>query len=280
MRQSEWSFLHYNADLNIELFHARCIKHAFPPHMHEYYVICLIEKGLQTFSHRGGKYITPAGGLIMLNPGDDHTGEPADVAGFEYLAVYPTAAHMQEAVCELTGKRQDSPRFGAVRVDDRLLAEKVRNLYASLVGSADPLEAEALFLNTIAGIITRTTGLSYLPRPAGHERDAVRKTRQYIHAHWARKITLSDLAAHVGLSRYYLLRVFCAETGMPPHAYLDSVRMSHGKRLLRQGMAPRDVALETGFSDQSHFANRFKRLVGVTPGLYVKEFLSLPRHHV
>ncbi len=272
MRQPEWSFFHYNANLNIELFHARCVKHAFPAHMHDYYVIGLIEKGLQTFSHRGSKYVTPAGGLILLNPGDDHTGEPADASGFEYRAIYPTVAHMEEAVFELTGRRQDSPRFGTMRVDDRALAEKVRGLYASLAGGANPLEAETLFIGALSGIITRTAGVQ-APAPAGREREAVRKVRQYIHARWPEKITLGELSALVGLSRYHLLRVFCAETGMPPHAYLDSVRLSHAKRLLRQGLSPRDVALETGFTDQSHFANRFKRLVGVTPGQYVKEHL-------
>jgi AraC-like DNA-binding protein len=79
------------------------------------------------------------------------------------------------------------------------------------------------------------------------------------------------LAACAGLSRYYFLKVFCSETGMPPHAYLDSVRIGHAKRLLRQGLAQSEVASEAGFSDQSHFANRFKRLVGVTPGCYAKE---------
>ena len=271
MHQPEWSFLHYNASLNVELFHARCVKHAFPAHMHDYYVIGLIEKGLQTFSHHGGKYFTPAGGLILLNPGDDHTGEPADAAGFEYRAIYPTVAHMEEAVFELTGRRQDNPRFGAVRIDDRALAETVRCLYASLVGGVNPLEAETLFIGALSGIVTRTAGAQQ--PPAGRERDAVRKVRQYIHTRWAEKITLGELSTHAGLSRYYLLRVFCAETGMPPHAYQDSVRLSHAKRLLRQGLSPLDVALETGFSDQSHFANRFKRLAGVTPGRYAKEHL-------
>ena len=48
-------------------------------------------------------------------------------------------------------------------------------------------------------------------------------------------------------------------------------RVSYAKRLLKQGVPLKEVAIETGFSDQSHFANRFKRVVGVTPGFYIKE---------
>ncbi|HEY3424931.1 MAG TPA: AraC family transcriptional regulator [Negativicutes bacterium] len=274
MFDQEWSKLHWNANLNIELFHACCIKHAFPAHMHDYYVICLIEQGFQSFSHRGSKYVTPPGGLIMLNPGDDHTGEPADQAGFEYRAIYPTVAHMQEAVFELTGRHQDSPYFINVRVDNQILAKCVRNLYVSLMYDANPLEAESLFIHTLTSIVTKTADFRYSAIAVGRERDAVSKARQYIHSNWSQKITLSELAKYAGLSRYYFLRVFCTEAGMPPHSYQDSVKMSHAKRLLKQGLSLKAVATETGFSDQSHFTNRFKRVVGVTPGFYVKEHLS------
>lgn len=273
MPEPEWSKLHWNPNLDVDLFHASCIKHAFPIHMHDYYVICLIEKGLQSFSHRGTKYMTPAGGLVMLNPGDDHTGEPADTAGFEYRAIYPTVAHMREVIFELPGRHHDNPRFTSVRVDDAQLAACVRNLHASLFHSPNPLETESLFIHTLTRIVARTGAGSYPAVAVRREREAVRKARQYILSCWSQKITLSKLSEHVGLSRYHFLRVFCSETGMPPHSFQDSIRMNHAKRLLKQGLPLQDVALATGFSDQSHFANRFKRLVGVTPGFYAREHL-------
>ncbi|MFZ5898195.1 MAG: AraC family transcriptional regulator [Bacillota bacterium] len=268
MPNREWSTLHWNANLNVETFHAFYLKHAYPVHMHDYYVICLIEKGLQSFSHRGSKYETPPGGLVLLNPGDAHTGEPANDAGFEYRAIYLTTAHMQNAVVELTGRCQDSPFFVNIRVDDQSLAGCVRNLHASLRNDANPLETESAFFNALSVIIRRTTEVRHPVLSFGREREAVRKAREYIHSCWSQKITLGELSEHVGLSRYHLLRVFGSEVGMPPHAYLDSVRIGHAKRLLKQGMHPKEVAFETGFSDQSHFANRFKRSVGVTPGVY------------
>jgi AraC-like DNA-binding protein len=271
MSGEEWGTLRYNANLNIELFHACCVRRSFPVHMHDYYVICLIDKGRQAFSHRGARYATPAGGLILLNPGDDHTGEPVDERGFEYRAIYPTCEHMREAASELTGRQQGSPLFAGVRVDDRELAARVRELHAALMVDAEPLESEGLFIQALTGVLTRTAGLDGPSAPAGKERQAVARARRYIEGNWSQKITLGELAAYVGLSRYYFLRVFCGETGMPPHAYQDSVRLSHAKRLLKAGLALREVAAESGFSDQSHFANRFRRLVGVTPGYYVRE---------
>lgn len=271
MLSRDWSRLHWNANLNIELFHAFYIKHAFPVHMHDYYVIGLIDKGLQSFSHRGSKYKTPPGGLILLNPGDDHTGEPADDSGFEYRAINLTVEHMRDAVTDLTGRHQDSPYFVNIRVDNQMLAGCVRNLHASLLSSADTLECESLFLNALSDIIAKTAQIRHPLLSIGRERKAVRKAREYIHSYWSEKITLNELAEYVGLSRYYLLRVFSQEVGMPPHTYQESIKISHAKELLRQGLPPKEVALESGFSDQSHFANRFKRSVGVTPGFYLRK---------
>jgi transcriptional regulator GlxA family with amidase domain len=55
---------------------------------------------------------------------------------------------------------------------------------------------------------------------------------------------------------------------VPPHTYLESVRIRHAQQLLVQGLALAEVAYATGFSSQSHFTDRFRRIIGVTPGAY------------
>jgi AraC-like DNA-binding protein len=104
----------------------------------------------------------------------------------------------------------------------------------------------------------------------GRERQAVRQARRYIEEHFARGITLSQLAEYVALSPYYLLRVFKAEVGMPPYTYLESVRIAEAQRLIEAGQPLADVALAAGFSSQSHLTQRFKQIIGVTPGQYAQ----------
>jgi AraC-like DNA-binding protein len=55
---------------------------------------------------------------------------------------------------------------------------------------------------------------------------------------------------------------------MSPHEYLVHIRIKRAKALLAQHSPLLDVALETGFVDQSHLTKHFKRRVGVTPGRY------------
>ena len=52
--------------------------------------------------------------------------------------------------------------------------------------------------------------------------------------------------------------------------------MDRAKGLLEQGVRPVDVALRTGFSDQSHFTNFFKNLIGLTPRQYQSCFTGCP----
>jgi len=65
--------------------------------------------------------------------------------------------------------------------------------------------------------------------------------------------------------------VFHQAVGLPPHAYLESVRVRQAQRLLSEGESLVEVTYATGFSSQSHFSNSFKYFIGVTPGQYAKE---------
>jgi quercetin dioxygenase-like cupin family protein len=92
MSTQEWSRIRHHAQLDVELLQAFYIQHAYPRHSHDYYVISLIEQGRQTFTHKGTKYFTPPGGVILINPGAVHTGEAADEHGFRMRSLYPTVA--------------------------------------------------------------------------------------------------------------------------------------------------------------------------------------------
>ena len=67
------------------------------------------------------------------------------------------------------------------------------------------------------------------------------------------------------------MRVFHHEVGLPPHAYLASIRVRRAQDLLAAGAPIVDVAYATGFSSQSHLTNTFKRFIGVTPNQYAHQ---------
>ena len=90
---------------------------------------------------------------------------------------------------------------------------------------------------------------------------------------------LAEIAAETGLSRYQLVRSFRTEVGMPPYAWLAQHRVRMARALLEQGCRPAEVAALTGFADQAHLTRWFRRVVGVTPGVYRNSVQDRsPRH--
>ncbi|HYW12863.1 MAG TPA: AraC family transcriptional regulator [Longimicrobium sp.] len=109
-------------------------------------------------------------------------------------------------------------------------------------------------------------------RPAGHSGHAVvLRIRDYVREAYARTVTLDELGKRAGMCRFALARAFTREIGMPPHAYQTHVRVLNACELIRAGSSLSVVALDVGFSDQSHLCRHFKRILGLTPGTYARE---------
>ena len=267
----EWSIIRHNTQLDVGLLHAHFVQHAYPRHSHEYFVISLIERGRQSFTHSGTKYITPPGGVIFINPGVVHTGEAVDKKGFELRSIYPTISHMKMAIYELTGRNQPLPYFADIRVDDPWVTKNILSLHKILLQDSTAMECESRFIWILTQLVKRYSDTITNEQKPGNESKTIQKAREYIEDSFARQVGLNDLARYVALSPYYFLRVFSAEVGMPPHAYLESVRIRHAQRLIRAGKALAEVAIEVGFSSQSHMTRSFKKIIGVTPGQYAKD---------
>lgn len=271
MQTKEWTKIWYHPRLDIGLLHAYYVQHAYPRHSHDYYVISLIERGYQSFTHKGAKYRTPPGGVIFINPDAAHTGEAADEQGFELRSLYPTPALMETAAFELAGRRRGFPFFREVRSDHPWAAQAVLSLHKALLQEPGRLECESRILWTLAQLIQRYAGIGSGERPLGHEKKALQNARRYMEERFAERITLHELAQQAALSPYYFLRVFRAEVGMPPYAYLESVRIRHAQRWIEAGKPLAEVAAEAGFSSQSHLTRHFKKIIGVTPGQYARQ---------
>jgi AraC-like DNA-binding protein len=270
MHTQEWTKVAHHPHLDVELLHAYYVQHAYPRHSHDYYVLSLIERGRQSFTHKGTKYRTPPGGLILINPGIVHTGEAVDTQGFELRALYPSLSLMETAVFELTGRRT-LPFFREVLIDQRWATNSISSLHKAILAGAGRLESESRILWMMTQLIKRYADVGSTEVHPGKEKRTMQQVRHYIEEHFAENITLNMLAQHVALSPYYLLRAFRAEVGMPPYAYLESVRIRQTQRLIKAGLPLAEVAAEVGFSSQSHMTRQFKKIIGVTPGQYARQ---------
>ena len=92
--------------------------------------------------------------------------------------------------------------------------------------------------------------------------------------HFSERISLDQICCYTGLSKSTLLRAFTKSKGITPYRYLETIRINKAKLLLEKGVLPIDAAMQTGFSDQSHFTNYFSRFIGLAPGVYREIFLE------
>jgi AraC family transcriptional regulator len=97
----------------------------------------------------------------------------------------------------------------------------------------------------------------------------VARIRQYIRANLARDVGLGELADQLSLSPHYFSMLFKHAVGVSPHHYVLRERIHEAQRRLAVGRMPiSEVALDLGFSDQSHFSQAFRKMTGTTPKRY------------
>src|SRR5205085_9603019 len=99
----------------------------------------------------------------------------------------------------------------------------------------------------------------------------VGRARDYLHAHLAAPISLSDVAAAACLSPFHLLRVFQAAFHQTPHQYLNGCRLDRAKFLLEKTRIPvTAICLECGFTSLGSFSALFHKRCGMSPRAWRK----------
>ena len=101
---------------------------------------------------------------------------------------------------------------------------------------------------------------------------ALRRVREHIRSRLSERIELNELAAIAGLSDCHFSRAFKQSTGVPPHRYVMQRRIEAAAVMIERTDRPlSEIALEVGFSDQSHFTRMFSRLAHQTPRGYRRD---------
>ena len=96
--------------------------------------------------------------------------------------------------------------------------------------------------------------------------NVVERAKEYIAQNFAKELTLDEMAKEVGISPYYLSKLFKEVEGVNYIEYLTGLRMNHAKgQLLESDKSIKEVCHESGYGDPNYFSRIFKKWVGVTP---------------
>ncbi|RII09493.1 Regulatory protein PchR [Streptomyces sp. YIM 130001] len=270
MAEQEWARYWQPAQLpGVDLLRARYVRHAFPRHSHEGYVLGAVSGGIEDVVMPGGTVHAAPGSVVMINPEVPHAARAGAPEGWAYSTLYPSAEFVATVAAEITGIR-GTPGFAETDVTDPHGAHLIREVHrAAEEGNA--LAADSV-LRVLVVRLLREYGTSLPARTlvsAGSGKAA--RARAALEERMEQPPSLEELAKELGTSPFALLRAFRQAYGMPPHAWLTNARVRRARRLLDEGGTPAQAATAVGFTDQPHLNRHFRRIVGVPPGAYVRE---------
>ncbi|MFE9215283.1 AraC family transcriptional regulator [Streptomyces lavendulae] len=266
----EWARHWQYAQLpGLDLLRAHYVRHTFPRHAHDGYVIAAVTGGVEEIGLPSGTVRAGPGSVVLINPEVAHTARAGAPEGWAYATLYPSRDLIAEVAAEIGGLR-GTPGFTADMVPDREASRAITDVHrAAEAGNA--LAADTLLRGVVARMLTRHAGpLPDRPLRRAGAADAER-ARNVLEERMAEPPSLERLAEELGTSPFALLRAFRDRYGMPPHTWLTDARVRRARLLLDTGTAPAEAAVTVGFTDQPHLNRHFTRIVGVPPGAYRRE---------
>lgn len=255
-----------------------------PKHSHQEYQLGMSFNCQGEYFYRGAYHPIPVGNLSIIHSGEVHSPSERTYlpqrATFWMMHVDPSL--LEETALEIANSIK-IPFFTEPLLRDSYLVKLFQHLCLTLRSDRSQLKQDSAILDFFSYLITHKTKLD--PKPDTTD-TAIAKVCDYLQANYADNVSLAELADLVGMSRFYLSRLFRREKGISLNAYQTQIKIDRAKKLLSQEMPISQVATATGFYDQSqhrdwicflaesiprgHFGFHFKRLVGTTPGNYRK----------
>jgi AraC-like DNA-binding protein len=245
-----------------EVFHARFVDHAYPPHTHATWTLLVVDDGAVRYDLDRAEHGAVGSAVTLLPPGVAHDGRSATPGGFRKRVLYLDDAALPAG---LVGRAVDRPAV----VDD-VLRGAVDRLHHVLDHPGDELSARSGLVLVTDRLVAHLAGEGPDDAGAVRDRPTAGALRDLLDAHVVEGLTLDAAAATLHVTPTHLVKAFSTEFGLPPHRYLVGRRVDLARRLLLAGVPVARVAAEAGFHDQAHLTRHFRRLLGVTPGRYVR----------
>ncbi|WP_320176028.1 AraC family transcriptional regulator [Maridesulfovibrio sp.] len=256
------------------LVEAYGIANRFPRHVHSSYIFSLIDQGERKVCINSQTCSYCAGEMCILPPGTSHSCESISKDEFgphSYRALCVNPSYLQSLAEEISGKACSAPHFNpaiAYKDFDRISFDELFSLSKT---TGTKLEKQTALNNFLYHALEHFSTNRIIPETTGPQDNALSRVKEYIEQNFKNKITLNDLAETACLNPFHLQKLFVNRYGLSPQEQIISYRIYEAKTRIQSGEALIEAALNSGFSDQSHFSRHFKRIIGISPGRFLRE---------
>ncbi|AET66205.1 transcriptional regulator containing an amidase domain and an AraC-type DNA-binding HTH domain [Desulfosporosinus orientis DSM 765] len=229
----------------VELVYCKDTKIAYPEHNHvSHYIIGLVINGKIQLKN--------ANQLKIISKND-------------FFIISPYATHRIESIFGM---------YTMITVcigTDFVKEYDVKSALTILQKIAGPLHANGLITYEQLAIISSAIDMLFLGvvNPEENLSEEISAARNYLEQAPENIVSIEQLSQSVFISKYHFIREFKKSVGLTPHHFQIQNRIRKAQYLLLQNKNIAEVALNTGFYDQSHFNKWFKKFLGITPTEYI-----------
>lgn len=258
-------------------------------HWHEEFEFFMMTQGTASLRVGVADYELKAGEAVFINSGELHSGSILGDEDCSFIALvfhsdlissaFPDTIQLQYLSAILEQKRHLPVHLHSGRAAHQPILARLAELFR-LHQSCPPMyemSAKGLICLLLADLLRlgeRSGPMDTPPAPAAksYKVERLKAVIEYIHAHFAQPIRLSDLASLVSMNEAYFCRFFKEMTRTRPVDYINQYRLQHAAAMIRAtDKKMTEVALDVGFNNVSYFIEVFKKHFGCTPTAFRKE---------
>lgn len=234
------------------------------------YQLALPHRGFFVWHVGGEDVVGEANQVIFVTGGEPYRMSQPVEGGYEELVITPSLDVLTD-VAGVDDERRLA-RHPCFRRRSRLASARLQSFrarflhWATRASADDDLAAEERVIALLAAALDTSEPPA---TPAGaRTASLIRRAKEFLEAHMASPIRLSDVGRAVGASPAYLTSVFRRAEGISLHQYLTRLRLARALVELPHADDLTTLAFDTGFSSHSHFTAAFRRAYGLTPSAF------------
>ncbi len=144
-----------------------------------------------------------------------------------------------------------------------------------LIASSDDYIRDMKINEKLASLLTIIMSKSWHPnnKRSAQKRGELYSVKAWLDTHYTEKLNLDELAKQFFIDKFYLTKIFKEQYGTTINAYISQQRITAAKQLLRfSDKTIEQISAEIGISDTNYFTRLFKKIEGITPGKYRKQW--------
>ena len=228
---------------------------AFSRPLQMHYIIAIILSGEAEYGFSAKTHIAKAGDIVFLNKKEAYSLRVISEEPWEHIVIAFHGENMEYLPVQVFHKTAHFNRF----------AELFRDALQTWLGcgAAYKIKAKAIITKILYELTVESLDHLF------GDNATLKKVTDYMDEHYSQKITVDELAALSGYSVSHFTREFRNSYGISPIQYLNHIRITHAKNLLRaEQYTITQIARECGFSNVYYFSAYFKKVTGLSPKEY------------